>query len=217
MARPSDPTGSRRFFVGVQSVATVESLNAFVRSAKALDEFVYCAALDPIRGETWSRVGELVQQGLVRSHQRKRQGGGSEWFVVRTAKKPRREPTPQEAVLDDGKTKAMFDILCRAANMGDECPSDAELGRKVGIERSQASWRFKRLVLVELVESQVVYEDGVPRRVVTIVKTGKRTALPPKWRALEAAAARDAGGMAGPDAAAAPARSTFPRSRRGAL
>jgi hypothetical protein len=141
-------TKQTAFFSGQQKLATVEAVDAFVRTADRGAEFVYCEAREPMRGETWARVGELVQ---------------------------------------------------------------AELARQVGLStRILAQNRVRRLIEVGLIESTVAHEGGVPRRVVTIVETGRRTKLPPKWAALEAAARNDsqAAGNAVPrtNPAAPPAR-----------
>lgn len=221
MARPSNPTAARPHFSGSQRLATVESLDAFVRTADRGAEFVYCEAPEPIRGETWARVGELVRDELVRSHQRRREGGGFEFFVVRTGRQPREKASPQQRALADGPTSAIFAILKREASLVLPCSSDAELARKVGLSnRIQAQNRVRRLIEVGLIASTVAYENGVPKRVVTIIATGKRTALPPKWALLERAAradasgAREAGSRQSPGL---PARAGFPKGRSGAL
>jgi hypothetical protein len=204
-------TKQTAFFSGQQKLATVEAVDAFVRTADRGAEFVYCEAREPMRGETWARVGELVQAELVRSHQRRRQGGGFEYFIVRTGKARAQRMNPQQAALADAATATILQILKRAANVGADCPSDAELARQVGLStRILAQNRVRRLIEVGLIESTVAHEGGVPRRVVTIVETGRRTKLPPKWAALEAAARNDsqAAGNAVPrtNPAAPPAR-----------
>jgi hypothetical protein len=144
-------------------------------------------------GDTWSRVTELAQQGFVTPLSSKRAGGGWVYSVARTRKRITRDQTPQEKALSDPATDTILRELKRAANFGQPCPSDAELARKAGLSsRHAAQFRVRQLITVGLIESTLAYEGGVPSRVVTIVGTGKFTALPKKWAALQQAAERDA-------------------------
>jgi hypothetical protein len=187
--------GGTSFFTGAIVVQLPEALDAFVRASQPGNEFVYCEAPAPQYGETWSKAGELARQGLVRTHERRRAGGGRQYYLVRTTKALPRELGPQDKVLADRATAAMFAELKRAASLGLPCPSDAELARKAGLNtRPQAMWRMRELIRVELISSTLAYEGGVPSRVVTIAPgrhagsaAGKFTALPKKWRALREA------------------------------
>jgi hypothetical protein len=180
------------------------ALEAFVKLAEPGSEFVYCEAPSPMYGETWSRATELAQQGFVRTHQRRRAGGGWQWYAVRTTKPLPKERTAQERALDNGPTLVIYTELKRAAILGRPCPTDGDLMKKAGLDmRQAASWRVRRLIDVGLISSTVAYENGVPTRVVTIetsrfagAAAGKFTALPKKWAALQAAAARDASSAA---------------------
>lgn len=176
------------------------ALDAFVRIAAAGNEFVYCEAPEPMpEAEGWRRAGELAQAGLIRTHQRRRQGGGWQYYSVRTARPLPRQQSPQDKVLADPATMIMYGELKRAARLELPCPSDSELQRKAGLSaRHLASWRFSRLVDVALIKSVLVYDGGVPSRVVTI-EPGKHaggaadkfTKLPGKYAALQKAAGRD--------------------------
>ena len=212
---PRGGSTARTHFTGPQKLATVDDVEAFVRRASAGDEFTYCEAPDLIRGETSARVSELVGDGLLRPHHRRRAGGGWVFYIVRTPKAQKRKATPVEAALADAATETIFRALKRAANFGQPCPSDEDLRRRTGLStRAQAPWRVRRLAEVGLIESTLAYEGGVPRRVVTVVETGKRTALPGKWKDLQAAAAKDV--RAAAKGAARPASPTYPRGRSGA-
>lgn len=193
-------TKSKPFFAGAILLQPAEALDAFVRAAQPGNEIVYCEAPEPQRtADGWLRAGELARDGLIRTHQRRRQGGGWQWYAVRTAKGMPKQVSPQEKVLGDEKTQIIFTELKRAANLGLPCPSDAALAAKAGLSmRQQAQWRVRELIRVELLSSTLVYEGGVPSRVVTIAETrwagaaaGKFTALPKKWAALQEAATRD--------------------------
>ena len=191
-------------FHGHQTVAPADAVEAWTRTAAKGDSFVYCSAIELIRGETSAKVRELVQRGLVTSHQRRRAGGGWEFFVLRTSLVPKEAPRQRDHAAD-----TILSALKRAANLGLACPSDVELARVAGLStRDQAQWRVRKLVDEGVIQSTVAHENGVPTRVVTIVATGKRTALPPKWAALERATLRGAGTAAAP---------SYPRGRGGAL
>jgi hypothetical protein len=193
-----------KFFVGAVALQPMAALDAFVRAAEAGNEFVYCEAPSPMHGDTWTRAGELAQQGLIRTHQRRRPGGGWQYYAVRTGRSLPREVNAQDKILADRATAAIFAQLKREANMGQPCSSDTDLARHAGLTtRAQAQWRVRGLVIAGLIESQLVYEAGVPSRVITIARTrhaggaaDKTTALPKKWASLRAAAQRDAGGAA---------------------
>jgi hypothetical protein len=169
-----------------------------MRGASAGEEFVYCEAPSPIRGETWSRAGELATKGLILTLTRKRAGGGFVYFARRTSRPLGVKHDPVAAALADPATDAIFRALKRAANFGRPCPTDTELMRLAGLNmRQAAAWRVRRLIDLKLIQSTLAYEGGVPTRVVTIVATGKFTALPKKWAALQQAAELDARAAAG--------------------
>lgn len=173
-------------FTGMQYVVSTEALEAFVRGAKPDEQFTYCEAPQLIPSETSRRVREMAQEGLVRPHQTRRAGGGFTFFVVRTRLRPAAASTPAQVVLADRFTAAIFEELKQAAEKGRRCPSDAELMRRVGLfSTPQAQWRIRKLVEAGLIKSELVYEKGVPTRVVTIAASKKRTALPQGWAAAE--------------------------------
>jgi hypothetical protein len=192
------PVASKHFS-GHQTLATADALDAFVRRAQAGEEFVYCEAPEPIRGETWSRVTYWAQLGFVSPHQQRREGGGWRYYVGRTRKRITREQSPQEKALSDPATDTIFRELKRAANFAQPCPSATDLARTAGLgSRHAAQFRFRQLIAAKLIESMLAYEGGVPTRVVTIVDgplagtaAGKSTALPAKWAALQQAAVRE--------------------------
>lgn len=188
--------GGPSFFVGPMVLQLPEALDMFVRTASAGTEFVYCEATSPQYGETWSRAGELAREGLVRTHERRRAGGGKQYYLVRTSKPLQRQRDPQSSALADRATGAIYRALKRAANMAQPCPSDTDLAGIAGLgTRDQAQWRVRKLVEVRLIGSTLAYEGGIPSRVVTIepskhagASAGKFTALPKKWAALQRAA-----------------------------
>jgi hypothetical protein len=181
-----------KFYVGAVAVQLPEALDRFVATAPAGAEFVYCEAPEPQYGETWSRAGEHARSGLVRTLSRRRAGGGWEYYCVRTGRSLPAEQSLRDKTLGDRATAAIFAQLKREANMGLPCSSDEELRKKAGLtSRNQASWRFKKLLEAGLIQSTLAYENGVPSRVVTIVESGKTTALPKKWAALKRAAERE--------------------------
>lgn len=169
--------GRKAHFQGLQKLATVDDLDAFVRRARPGESFVYCEAPDLIRGETSLRVAALTGDGLVRPHHVRRQGGGWEWFVVRTGKGLPKKKSAAEQALSDPFTETIYRAIKRAANFGDPCPSLAQMARIAGLDtRPQAAWRFRKLINAGLIESEIVYDKGVPGRIVTVVESGRKTA-----------------------------------------
>lgn len=73
----------------------------------------------------------------------------------------------------DDKLKLMYSALVRAANNGVACPSNEDLSRSLGYASPT-----KASDLIALLEAMgfITVERGHMMRVVTIVKTGKRTA-----------------------------------------
>lgn len=195
-------------FSGSQKLSTVDDLDAFVRRAAAEDSFTYCEAPDLIRSETSARVTSLAADGLVRPHRRRREGGGWEFYVVRTRRGLAIKADPVHAALSDPATDLIFRAVKRAANFGQPCLTDTDLSRIAGLSsRDAAQHRFRKLIDLGLIQSTLAYEGGVPFRVVTIVAGphagsagGKSTALPKKWAALQAAAERElrASSLGGP-------------------
>lgn len=192
-------------FVGSQRLLTVAEVDCFVRRAAKGERFVYCEALSLPAGPTAAHVRELARRGIVLTLQERRAGGGTNYLIQRTG-----------FVLSGGNNSAgsgrvgvrpdpggrnadpALDIIrrriTRAANFGLKCPSDAELAVEVRAElnldiftRDQAQARIRKLVDKGIIHSTVATEGGVPTRVVTVLASGKRTALPPKWAALERA------------------------------
>lgn len=172
-------------FIGSQRVATPAELASFVARASAGERFVYCEAPSLIRGETSARASELQQQGLVMLFQPRRPGGGFDFTAVRTGLRAGRRSLANEA-LSERATEALFRALKRAANLNTRCPTQGELARALEAEgfeitTDQVKARIRKLIDAKLIESRVVFENGVQVRVVRIVATGKQTALPPKW------------------------------------
>lgn len=186
--------GGKSFFIGPQKLATVDDLDAFVRRASPEESFVWCEAPEQLPGLTKARVTALIADGLVRNHALKRAGGGYEFTIFRTAKRPADKSDPIAAALADPATDVIFRALKRAANLGLQCPTDTELMKLAGLAmRQSAQQRVRKLIDLKLIESTVAHEGGVPTRVVTIRETGKTTRLPPRWAAMAKAAQQEAG------------------------
>lgn len=172
-------------FIGSQRVASPAELTSFVARASAGERFVYCEAPCLIRGETSVLASAMQQQGLVMLVQPRRPGGGFDFIAVRTGLRAGRRSPAAEA-LGERATEAVFRALKRAANLARRCPTQSELAKSLEVEgieitTDQVKARIRKLVDAKLIESRVVFENGVQMRVVRIVATGKQTALPPKW------------------------------------
>lgn len=198
---------AKRHFQGVETLAPPEAITAWLRHAQPGAEFTYCEAREPLRGEGWLRMGELARDGYVRTHERQRAGGGKTYYAVRTRKGLSIKADPIAAALAEPATDIIYGAVKRAANLGLPCQTDTELARLAGLPlRQSAQQRVRKLIDLGLIFSTLAYESGVATRVVTIspgkyagAAAGKSTALPKKWAALQAAAARDTAAMPGAD------------------
>jgi hypothetical protein len=189
--KPAD----QAFFTGMERVVPMRELDAFVATAGPGDRFVYAEVPFLRGGETADHARSLAQEGYVTTHQERRQGGGRNYFVMRTRKPAAtsRRGRPPNNLSEELDT--IFRAIKRAANLNQPCPTDSELAKLAGLaSRDQAQWRVRELIRKGLIESVLAYENCVPMRVVTITATGRTTALPTKWAALQTAAARDAAG-----------------------
>lgn len=173
-------------FSGAQHVADGASLDAWVGHAGFGERLIYCSAPSLIAGPGKAKALELEQLGLVRLAQQRRAGGGFDYLMIRSSKALRAPKAATAA--GDPALETILRALKRAANFDRPCPSDAQLAALAELgTRAQAQWRIRKLVESGVIRSMIVTEGGVAHRVVTIAASGKRTALPPKWAALEAA------------------------------
>jgi hypothetical protein len=183
------------FFTGHERTSTVRELDAFVATARPGERFIYAEVPFLRGGETADHARALAQAGFVTTHQERRQGGGRNYFVQRTSKPSPTSRRGRPANELSEELDVIYRALKRAANLNQPCPTDAGLAKLAKLDtRDQAQWRIRVLVQRGLIESVVAYENCVPTRVVTITATGKTTALPTKWAALQSAAARDVAG-----------------------
>lgn len=194
---------AKSIFHGAQRIITPGELEQFVARSVRGAELVYCEAPDLIRGATADKVRELTQAGYLTPHNRRRAGGGLEFFVRRTARVHRRGPPPPIiSGIDARANGCILRALKRAANLDMPCPTLNDLVKALAADglqltRNQVQARILKLVDAGTIRSTVLYDSGVQVRVVTIVATGKRTALPPKWALAERAARADAQPQAG--------------------
>lgn len=168
-----------------------------------------------IRGETSRAVRELYEQRQVELQQ-PRSASCAGFFDYKLKKLPPPPRLAQSNALGEAESDAALDKILaqfkREANLGKRASSDAELARLAGLAtRDQAAWRVRKLVSSGSIRTQRV-EDGpdVGWRIVTIVATGRQTAMPPSWADFRASVAASLAA----DEAERPRRRTPPMARR---
>lgn len=157
--------------------APTAQLEAWLANARPGHSAIYAvgAALD--RNEP---VVKLVNDWIATSEVipvQRRVDGALRYEVQRITKAADDEATPRRLRLDAEFAETpeghMLSHLSRLANMNVPCPSNPELAGVLGLRDGEAArYRFNNLVRAGHI---LVTSDG-ERRIVTIVKTGKRTA-----------------------------------------
>ena len=95
-------------------------------------------------------------------------------FTAGSARPPASRSTSPFAYEDDA-TSRTFAMLTRCANFKMACPSNREIAKHVGLPApASAAYQLKKLVGAKLIR---VSTDSFGRRMVTIVASGKKTAL----------------------------------------
>ena len=168
--RPSYSVGPLSFAI------EADVLEAWLMGAETGDEIVY--ATGPALPQSAAAVvlaRALSEDGLVRTHLR-RVGRSFEYFAVKRSPDPN-PPAPIRHAAprgDDDADTRVLRALCRAANLGQMCPSNAELAKLCGLsDPDAASYRVRKLIQAGAIRS----EDQGPnrRRIVTIVASGMKT------------------------------------------
>jgi hypothetical protein len=159
-------------------VAAVEEIDAWVRTAKKGDRFVYCSGPAIVHGPARDRAYALYQAGLVDLFAPLASGcAGRDYLLVRRA-----TPLPSQEAPGDAALDAILAALAAAAAADEPCPSNAALARAAALEtREQAAWRVAKLKQDGFIRSWPTGDQQIPR-VVTIVATGKTTRTPKGWR-----------------------------------
>lgn len=151
------------------------ALDQWASSAMPGDKIIYATGPELPRGSPAVAMARtLANVGLVTLTTRALDGG-RDFIAIRCAIDPNKAAAPRHApVQEDELTELVFRRLSRAANLGQVCPTNAELARDCGLpDAAAASYRIRKLIAAK----RVRIEDQGPnrRRIVTIVKTGRCT------------------------------------------
>lgn len=154
----------------------------WLTSAKPGDVFEYAVgpSLDA-RHETAALAAELARTGEVVTHIR-RDGAGKP--LIHIAKRIRRmeiQALPRRIRRDEeweaSDAGRVFLALVRHANMGLRCPTNGKLAEVTGLRDAEAArYVFNGLVK----DGRIAVRSEGQSRVVTVVETGRSTALPTK-------------------------------------
>jgi hypothetical protein len=152
-------------------------------TAQAGDTFVYARERHLSRNsEGAAAVRSLCGAGFATAYQKPAGGGISEYVVHRL--KPRRGSVgrdPQRpASTMDGDMVRLLRVLraCVQADKPEPCPANRELAKRANLGNAdRASYVLKKLIAIEAIAVEIV-NKATGERVVTIVATGARTAVP---------------------------------------
>jgi hypothetical protein len=159
-----------------------EQLSRWAARARPGEDVVYSTGVRP--GDAiGAAVRKLHASGMVALTSKRVDGGFR--FIAQRLPDPRpsqmqgRKLTPRGRFTvgaDSAKatTRMVFQLLRRAAQRDEPCPTNAQLARMVGLKDAvAASYRVRRLVRDGLI--RVEEPSPLERRVVTIVASGKQT------------------------------------------
>jgi hypothetical protein len=146
-------------------VADVEN---WVATAEVGAELVYAWGFAPPRERAaWTRARELSDENEVRLHDRRRTGGDREWYMVK-------RPVPVGVTVvppvvdpaEETEEMAVLRVLRRHVGLGLPCPTNAEIGKQVGLIAPQVAYRIRLLRAARL----ILMDDRGPklRRICTI-------------------------------------------------
>lgn len=174
-ARAVRDIGRPTFKIGPLAMAIpVSDLEAFARDAAPGDQILYASGRMPPYGTaTWLLAGELGRAGSLHLKQR-RTGDGNEYIAEkRPGGVAAAQPVP-EAPRYDGVDEDLLALLKRCANLGQVCPTNAEIRAAFDLkDTAAASYRMRKLV--QAGEIRVLDHGPTERREVTIIETGKTT------------------------------------------
>lgn len=179
-AASSNPADAPRAPAISSWTSSIVAINRWLKASATGDQFIYAHGhnlLDPALAE---HVRKLAAEGEVKMRTRRAADGVFDYFVIRdrvriVAVHPRKAQGP---VLDEA-TNGLLLKLKAVARAGERCPSDKALAAAIGLERNQVSWCFRKLRDLELISTEIVATPSDPKfRIVTIVASGDRTALP---------------------------------------
>jgi len=150
------------------------ALLAWMKTAKAGQRIVY--ATGPVL--PWAAASVVLARGLADRGLvdlvRQRRGGVWDFIATRrrdgaSAEEASPPRPPADPVADD-----MLRLISRAANLGQPCPTNAELAARLDLPNPDAaSYRFRKLIASGAIKSE---EQGPNwRRIVTVTATGKTT------------------------------------------
>lgn len=155
---------------------TGDQVDQWLKRARPGEVLVYAHGPSLIQGAAAARIRALIKSDdVIPLPQRRSADGGFDYRVVRN-----RVRTVRNApVRLDAGMRGVLDLLTEAAAQGRRCPSDADMGARLGGTPDQVKWAVRRLVAGKWIETRIV---GTPRnskfRVVRILSTGAETALP---------------------------------------
>ncbi|MFW2829901.1 hypothetical protein [Sphingomonas sp. ID0503] len=182
MRRASDGGGGESHDALGVWYKTPEALENWLRTAEPGDEFTYAHA-SMLRPEPIvAAVAALVKEGEVQPAQRMN-GCGKHYIIQRTSGERRTapvRPARRTVAALPAEEQRVYLILGNAARAGRVCPSNSALVRLAGLTtRQQAAHLIEKLAMRRgLIAVETVMTAAGPGRIVTMVRSGRRTADP---------------------------------------
>ncbi|HVM38319.1 MAG TPA: GntR family transcriptional regulator [Sphingomicrobium sp.] len=164
---------------------TLDRLGEWLRSSKPGDRLTYAHGPYLVATELAARVRGLIDGEEVHHRRYRADDGAFDYVIIRNRVRVALPPRPRrDTAIDlDAIMSGLFLLLKATARRGERCPSDSALAQALGVSRDQVKWALRKLVAAGLVASRVVPAAGDPKyRVVTVVATGRETALPEAMR-----------------------------------
>lgn len=156
--------------------STAADVDAWLKTAKPGETFVYAHGPQLVQGGAAGRVTELTRAGDVTPHHKRADDGGFDFIVRRTCR-------PRAAIARAPVcTPPMMTVLVAIqedAQEGRRCRSDSEIGAASGLTADQVKWQLKKLEEAKFIVRRAVPTRADPRfRVITVTATGQTTASP---------------------------------------
>lgn len=158
--------------------STAADVEAWLKTARPGDLFVYAKGPNLIQGAAAALVGHLHRAGEVCPQLRREKTTGSlEYVCIRNRV---RVSTRRAPVCDEHMMSVLLAVQS-AAEAGQRCPSDADIAGTVDLSPDQVKWQLKKLEDSRFIERRTVRAGGEQRfRIVRVTATGCETAGPSK-------------------------------------
>jgi hypothetical protein len=174
----SAPIAAAARRTAVESWTVTEGdIDAWLKTARIGETFVYCHGPQLVQGAAAARVRALADAGEVIPHNKRAGDGGLDFFVRRN----RVRVVTQRAPVCDPQMMAVLLVIQDAAQDGRQCPTDVDIAADTDLHVEQVKWALRKLVDAKFIERRTVAVPGKGTarfRIVKVIATGMETAGP---------------------------------------